>query len=72
MDADGKPKLHVIKECPRHHFLTYIVYRDWPFLSRFNRVLSRFAEGGKTVFIKIEVNLRKKKVFLFRLWSFVV
>lgn len=38
--------LHVIKECPRHYFLAYIVYRDWPLLPRFNQLLQRFSEGG--------------------------
>lgn len=50
------PKLHVIKECPRHHFLTYIVHRDWPMLYRFNRVLLRMAEGGVILTICIEKN----------------
>lgn len=43
---DGSPKLHVIKECPRHYFLTYIVRRGWPFLPRFNMVMTRLAEAG--------------------------
>lgn len=38
--------LHVIKDCPRHYFLAYIVYRDWPLLPRFNQLLQRFSEGG--------------------------
>lgn len=38
--------MHVIRECPRHYFLTFIVYKDWPLLSRFNKLMLRIAEGG--------------------------
>lgn len=46
LNKDGSPKLHVIKDCPRHYFLTYIVYRDWPMLYRFNKILHHLAEAG--------------------------
>ncbi|XP_031622960.1 uncharacterized protein LOC116340548 [Contarinia nasturtii] len=46
LNPDGTSKLHVVKECPRHYYLTYVVTKDWPLLYRFSRVLQRFAEGG--------------------------
>lgn len=46
LNSDGSPKLHIVKECPRHYFITYIVRRNWPLLPRFNKVLYRLAEGG--------------------------
>lgn len=45
-NADGTPMLHVMKECPRHYFLSYMVYRDWPLLYRFNKLMLRLSEGG--------------------------
>lgn len=47
----------VVTECPRHYFLTYIVYKDWPLLHRFNKVLLRFAEGGKQKQEKLMVSI---------------
>lgn len=47
LHRDGSPKLHVIKECPRHYFLTYIIRKGWPLLPRFNQVIDRLAEAGK-------------------------
>lgn len=48
LNVDGSPKLHVIQECPRHYYLTYITRKDWPFLPKFNKILFRLAEGGFT------------------------
>lgn len=48
LNVDGSPKLHVIQECPRHYYLTYITRKDWPFLPKFNKILYRLAEGGFT------------------------
>lgn len=50
LKADGSPMLHVVKECPRHYYLTYITRKDWPFLPKFNKILIRLAEGGFTKF----------------------
>lgn len=50
MNDDGSAKLHMIKDCPQNYFLTYIVYKDWPLLSRLNKVLQRFAEGGLIIY----------------------
>lgn len=38
--------LHVMKDCPRHYFLSYITYKDWPLLNRFNKIMLRLSEGG--------------------------
>lgn len=46
LDDYGSPLLHVIRECPRHYFLTYIVRKGWPFLPKFNQMIARFAESG--------------------------
>lgn len=46
LDDDGSPLLNVIKECPRHFFLTYITRKGWPFLPKFNQMIARFAEAG--------------------------
>lgn len=48
LNADGSPQLHVVAECPRHYYLTYISRRDWPFLPRFNKILFRLSESGFT------------------------
>lgn len=45
-DDDGRPHLHVVAECPRHYFLTYIVNENFPLLYRFNKLLIRYAEAG--------------------------
>lgn len=61
---DGSPKVHVVSECPRHYFLTYIVSKDWPLQPRFNKLLMRFAEGGLLftfliyIFVSIDDNIR--------------
>lgn len=49
INVDGTPKLHVVKECPRHYFLTYIVYKDFPLLYRFNKLILRYTEAGLRV-----------------------
>lgn len=46
LDDYGSPLLNVIKECPRHYFLTYIVRKGWPFLPKFNQMMERYAEAG--------------------------
>lgn len=45
--ADGSPKLHLVKECPREYHLAYIVKKGWPLLPRFSKIINRFFEAGK-------------------------
>jgi hypothetical protein len=43
---DGSLLLHVVKECPRHYSLGYLVPRASPFLPYFNQGIARLVEAG--------------------------
>lgn len=46
--SDGSVLLHVIKDCPRSYYMSYIVKKGWPLLPTFgNRIRSLF-EGGES------------------------
>ena len=46
---DGSPLLHIVEECPRHYYLTYIMKRGSPFISQLNMVLMQYYEAGKVM-----------------------
>ena len=54
---DGSRMVHVVDECPGHFYLSYIVRKGWPLLSRFSQVLIKFGESGKPTRISIEYEL---------------
>lgn len=42
----GYEPLHIINECPRTYFLSFIIKKHWPFRNRFNEVIQLFLEAG--------------------------
>ncbi|PNF15817.1 hypothetical protein B7P43_G09893 [Cryptotermes secundus] len=44
--SDGSPLLHVVRECPRHYLLGYLMPRGSPYLSRVNDGIARLVEAG--------------------------
>jgi hypothetical protein len=44
--SDGSPLLHVVRECPRHYLLGYLVPRGSPYLSYINDGIARLVEAG--------------------------
>lgn len=69
LNDDGTPKLHVVKECPRHYFLTYIVYKDFPLLYRFNKLILRYTEAGSTFLKLTEKSEFTKKNYFFEWYT---
>lgn len=47
MSPDGSPLVHIVDECPRDYYVSYITRKDWPLLPSFNRKLMLFTEAGK-------------------------
>jgi hypothetical protein len=44
--SDGAPLLHVVRECPRHYLLGYLIPRGSPYLSYINDGIARLVEAG--------------------------
>jgi hypothetical protein len=44
--SDGSPLLHVVRECPRHYLLGYLVPRGSPYLPDINDGIARLVEAG--------------------------
>lgn len=45
--SDGSTLLHVIKECPRSYYMSFIVKKGWPLLPSFSHRIRKLFEGGK-------------------------
>jgi hypothetical protein len=43
---DGSLLLHLVRECPRHYLLSYLVPRGSPYLPYFNQGIARLVEAG--------------------------
>jgi hypothetical protein len=44
--SDGSPLLHVVRECPRHYLLGYLMPRGSPYLPYINDGIARLVEAG--------------------------
>jgi hypothetical protein len=44
--ADGTDLVHTMNECPRYHYLGYVVPKGSPFLPQLNNLIRRYAEAG--------------------------
>lgn len=61
-NTDGSAMLHVIKECPRSYYMSFIVKKGSPLLPTFSNFIRSLFEGGIFLFsnmtydISIEMN----------------
>lgn len=44
--ANGSVSSHMIKECPKEYILAYMLYKNSPYISDINWVISRIVEAG--------------------------
>lgn len=45
-NRDGTPLVHIMKNCLRFYYISYIVRKNYPFSQDFNQVFGRFQEAG--------------------------